>query len=99
MFSEIFEEPKRLNAGDLRHCIAHSIQFASGYRLIRTEPGIYFPGRSAEGIPSLPPFFDGFGFISELAPDQERDLPGCVLQRQYFWPSDVIGALKRTARV
>jgi hypothetical protein len=55
MFSEIFEATKRLLAGDLRDCIAHSVQFADGYRLIRTEPGIYFPGRSAGSIPPLPP--------------------------------------------
>jgi hypothetical protein len=38
------------------------------------EPGIYFPGRSTEGILPLAPFFDGFVFISEFALNQKRDL-------------------------
>jgi len=80
MFAKILEETKRLIAGDLRHCVAHSIQFAGGDRLVRPEPSFDFPTRSAAGAPPLPPFFDGFVFISELAPNQERELSSSLRQ-------------------
>jgi hypothetical protein len=99
MLYEILRKAEGLVAGELQYRAACTIQFASGDRLIGTEPSIYFPGGSAEGTPPLSPFFDGFVFISKFAPDQERDLSSSLLQRQYLWPGDIVGALKRSSRV